>query len=97
MINRLLTRRSDEQLAFILYETARWTVKGHLGAIIGEVASLRCAVDRAAELGAVGHDVLAFVRGTSSEIVVFSAQIQRLASECTVPTEWPVALYAMKA
>jgi hypothetical protein len=97
MINRATTRRSDEQLAAILYETARWTVTGRLGEIIGEVASLRCAVERAAELGAIGHRVVAFVRGSSPEIVVFAAQIQRLASECTAPTDWPVGVYAMKA
>jgi hypothetical protein len=97
MINRPLTRRSDGELAFILYETARWTVKGRLGSVIGEVASLRCAIDRAVELGAIGRRVVAFVRSSPSEIVVFSAQIKRLASEYTEPTNWPVAVYAMQA
>ena len=97
MNNLPLTRRSDDELAFILYETARWTVKGRLGNVISEVASLRCAVDRAVELGAIGHRVVACVRSSPSEIVVFSAQIKRLASEYTAPTDWPVAVYAMKA
>jgi hypothetical protein len=97
MINQTLTRRSDMELAFILYETGCWTVKGRLGEVIGEVASLRCAVDTAVKLGAIGHRVVAFVRSSPSEIVVFSAQIKRLASEYTAPTDWPVAVYAMKA
>jgi hypothetical protein len=97
MIDRTLKRRSDEELAFILHETARWTVKGQRGTVLCEVASLRCAVERAVELGAIGHRVIAFVRGSPSEIVVFSTQIQRLASECTDPTNWPIALYALEA
>jgi hypothetical protein len=97
MINRPLTRRSDMELAFMLDETARWTIKGRLGDVIGEVASLRCAVERAVEVGSIGHRVVAFVRSSTSEIVVFSAQIKRLASEFTTPTDWPVAVYAMKA
>ena len=85
------------ELAFILDETVRWTINGRLGEIIGEVASLRCAIDRAVALGAIGYRVVAFVRRSPSEIVVFSAQMQRLANEYTAPTDWPVALYAMKA
>ena len=95
MINRTSTRRDDEQLVFILYETASWTLKGRLGELMGEVASLRCAVEQAARLGALGHRVVAFVRGSPPEIVVFSAQIQRLLIECEAPLDWPPALYAI--
>jgi hypothetical protein len=97
MINRTPTRRSDEQLATILYETARWTVKGRGGAVLFEVASLQCAVDRAVEVGAIGQRIVAFVRRSPSEIVVFSAQIQRLAGEEADPSDWRVARYAMKS
>jgi hypothetical protein len=97
MINRTQTRRSDEELAFILHETASWTVKGQHGASLCEVASLRCAVDSAVELGAIGQRIVALVRRGHSDIVVFSAQIQRLASEHTAPLDWAFALYAKKA
>ena len=97
MINRTLTRRSDEELAFILHETASWTVKGRLGEVICEVASLQCAVDRAVEFGAIGQPVVAIVRTKHSDIVAFSAQIQRLAIECDAPLDRAFALYAMKA
>jgi hypothetical protein len=97
MINRTSTRRSDEELALILHETASWTVKGSHGAVLCEVASLRCAVDKATELSAIGQRIVAFVRGGHSNIVVFSGQIQRLTIECAAPLDWPVALCAMKA
>ena len=96
MINRTETRRSDEELSFILHETASWTVKGRHGAVLCEVASLRCAVDSAAELRAIGHRVAAVVRRLPSEIVVFTAQIERLTIECASPLDWPIALYAIK-
>jgi hypothetical protein len=97
MINRATTRRGDEQLAAILYETASWTVKGRHGAVIGEVASLRCADEQAVEIGGIGPRIVAFVRSSPSEIVVFAAQIQRLAIEGVGPLGWPVALYAINA
>jgi hypothetical protein len=97
MINGTSMRRSDEQLAVILYETASWTVKGLHGTVLCEEASLRSAVEQAAELGAIGPRIVAFVRSSPSEIVVFSAQIKRLAIECDAPLDWPGAIYAMKA
>ena len=97
MIDRTSTRRSDEQLWLILYETANWAVTGTRGVVLCEVASLRCAVEKAAEFGALGHRVVGLVRRARPETVVFSAQFQRLIGKCIEPLDWPVALHAMNA
>ena len=97
MIDGTSTRRGDEQLEFILYETANWTVNGPNGAVLCEAASLCSAVEQAAAHGALGRRVMALVRKRGPEIVVFPAQVQRLANQVSEPEDCLVARYAMNA
>jgi hypothetical protein len=78
MVAETSTRRSDEQLGLILYETANWTVTGSQNVVFCEAASLRLALDKAADFTASGQEVVALVRGRPAEIVVFSGQLQKL-------------------
>jgi hypothetical protein len=97
MINRTSTRRSDERLVCILHETAKWAVAGPVGAILREVASLHCAVEHAVELGALGHRIVALVRGTPPVVIIFSHQIRKLIDRLFDPDDYLVGLYAAKA
>jgi hypothetical protein len=78
MVAMTSRRRSDEQLEFVLYETANWMVYGGQGLVLCEVASLRLAIEKAAEFAARGREVVAVVRRPSAEIVVFSGQLRKL-------------------
>jgi hypothetical protein len=96
MIKRTSNRRSDEQLASILHETARWTVIGQQGKILHETASLHCALEQAAEFAASGKRVVALVRREQPEIVVFSGQFQKLMRNLPRPDEYLTARPSMK-
>jgi hypothetical protein len=72
------TSRSDEQLEFILHETANWTVNGSQDVVLCEVASLRLALDKATQFSARGREVVALSRRCSPEIVVLSDQIRKI-------------------
>ena len=97
MISKTPNRRGDGQLGLMLYETAHWTVTGRQGVKLSEVASLRLAVDKAADLLSVGLDVVALVRRHPAEIVVFSDQIRILADWVSALEMYSVAADAMKA
>ena len=97
MIDRTLTRRSDEQLDYMLHETANWAVTSTNGKVLCEVASLHCAVEQAVEFGALGHRIVALIRERDPEVVVFSGQIRALIDRLFDPNDYMVALYAMKA
>jgi hypothetical protein len=70
--------RSDEQLEAVLGENGHWVVNGQQGQVICFAASLRRALDRAAEYAASGAVVVAIRRLPFDNIVVFPAQIDRL-------------------
>jgi hypothetical protein len=72
------SRRSDEHLQSILYETANWTVNGAQGMVLCEVASLRLAIEKATQLAAKGREVVAFMCRRPAEIVVLSGQVRKL-------------------
>jgi hypothetical protein len=97
MIDRTFTRRSDERLTCMLHETANWTVTGPEGAILCEVASLHCAVEQAVEFGALGHRIVALVRGVPPVVVVFSAQIRKLIDQLFDPDDYLLGLCTAKA
>jgi hypothetical protein len=78
MVDMKSSRRSDEQLESILYETANWTVNGVCGVILCEVVSLRVAIEKAAQFAAMGREVVALTRGHPSEIVVLPDQVRIL-------------------
>jgi hypothetical protein len=97
MTDRTLTRRSDQQLAYMLHDTANWTVTSTNGKILCEVASLHCAVEQAVEFGALGHRIVALIRSRAPEVVLFSGQIRTLIDRLFDPDDYEVVLYAMKA
>jgi hypothetical protein len=72
------SRRTDEQLEAILSETGVWVVNGRQGRVLGSAASLRRALDRAAEYAVSGAVVVALCRMPSDQIIVFPDQIERL-------------------
>jgi len=61
------------------------------------VASLHCAVEQAAEFGAMGHRVVALIRERDPKIVRFSGQIRTLIGRLSNPGDYLIALCAMKA
>jgi hypothetical protein len=73
------TIRSDEELEFILHETAKWTVMGFQGRVFCRVASLRLAIDEFGALGDDGRQISALIRIRPSKIMVFPGQILKLA------------------
>jgi hypothetical protein len=96
MTAEISNRRSDGQLGLILYETANWMVAGPQGMVLGEVASLRIAIEMAEDFTAVGREVVALVRGRPTEIVVFSGQAWKLTDGLSEPEVAPI-LHAMNA
>jgi hypothetical protein len=78
MIPEIITRRSDEQLEFILYETANWTVHRAQGVAFHEVASPRLVIEKAAQFAPIGREIVAPMRTCPPEIVVSSGQVQKL-------------------
>jgi hypothetical protein len=74
------TLRTDEQLEFVLYETANWTVNSGNGSVLCEVASLWLATEKAVEFAAVGREAVALMSRRSPLIVVLSDQVRMLAN-----------------
>lgn len=72
------SRWTDEQLAAIFNETADWVVNGRQGKVLCHAASLRLAIDRAADYAVSGAVVIAVCRLPSDNIIVFPAQVARL-------------------
>jgi hypothetical protein len=73
MVAEASTRRTDEQLKSILYETENSTVNGVQGGLLCEVATFRLAIEKAARFG-----VVALIRGRPAQIVLLSGQINKL-------------------
>ena len=80
MVDMTSSGRSNEHLQSILYETANWTVNGVHGVVLCEVASLRLAIDKAAQFAAMGREVVALMHRRPPEIVVLSGQVRKLAN-----------------
>jgi hypothetical protein len=78
MVAETSTRRSDEQLESTLHETANWTVYGLQGVALCEVASLRLAIEKAAQFAAMGREVVALMHRRPPEMVVLSGQARKL-------------------
>ena len=72
------SRRTDEQLEAILFETATWTVNGRNGQTLCTAPSLRRALERAADFAASGAVVVAVCRMPGDNVIVFEAQADRL-------------------
>jgi hypothetical protein len=73
------SRRTDDQLMFILDQTAEWTVNGRAGVALGLMQSLRDTLRAVFEYEAVGHHVFAVCKHPGDEIILFREQIQRVA------------------
>jgi hypothetical protein len=73
------SRRTDDQLLFILDNTAEWTVTGRAGAVLGLFASLREALRAVFGYEIVGVHVFAICSHPGDDIVVFREQVERLA------------------
>ena len=93
------SRRTDDQLLFIMDQTAEWTVHGRAGVEIGLFASLREALRAVFRFEANGVHVFAVCRQPDEDVVVFREQVGRLAdvdgTVCVAPQParraWPVA------
>ena len=93
------SRRTDDQLLFIMDQTAEWTVHGRAGVELGLFASLREALRAVFQLEADGVHVFAVCRQPNEDVVVFREQMGRLGdvdgTSCLAPprtrTGWSVA------
>ena len=74
-----MSLRTDPQLIASLDETAVWTVRGERGAPLGQTASLRDALILAADLERDGRPIVALTQQPRDRIIVFPAQMDRLA------------------
>jgi hypothetical protein len=82
------TRRSDDQLEFLLYETANWTVIASRGVVLCEVTSLRLALEKAGDFVGRGGVVIALIRRRFPKIVVLSDQIWNLENRSIQSLGW---------
>jgi hypothetical protein len=80
MDNLRPTYRGDEQLWAMLDETADWIVSDADGSILSHVASLRDALSKAEEHTAAEEVVRSVARLAPTAIIVFAAQIDRVAT-----------------
>jgi hypothetical protein len=82
------TRRSDEQLKFLLYETANWTVIASQGVVLCEVASLRLALEKAGDFVGRGGVVIALICKRFPRIVILSDQVWNMESRLAPSLGW---------
>jgi hypothetical protein len=73
------SRRTDDQLLFMMDQTAEWAVNGRAAAVLGLFGSLREALRAVFGFEAAGVNVFAVCRHPRDEIVVFREQVERLA------------------
>lgn len=73
------SRRTDDQLLFIMDQTAEWTVHGRAGVGLGLFWSLRGALTAVFRFEAGGVQVFAVCRHPRDDVVVFREQVARLA------------------
>jgi hypothetical protein len=91
MAAEAFTRRADEQLESILYESANWTVNSVQGVVLCEVASLRLAIENAAQFAAHVPEIVALMCRGRADIVVSSGQAGNFPSLPVEPqvSQWP--------
>jgi len=77
------TYRTDEQLEFILDETADWIVRDMDGFLTWPFASLRDALGRAEERTAAGESPRTVSRLSNERIVIRMTQIKRMICRVT--------------
>jgi hypothetical protein len=94
MITALSKRRFDEQLEAILDDAGNWKVNGAQGIVFCDATSLRIAIEKAIEINARGHEIVALVHRSCPEIIVFTSQFQRLAKHIGRPQYFPRAVRA---
>jgi hypothetical protein len=75
---RTSSRKADDHLETILDEATHWTVNGRQGQVLCSAASLRLAIDRAAQYTSSGAVVTAICRQPGDNIIVFAEQMARL-------------------
>ena len=89
------SRRTDDQLEAIRFETGSWVVNGARGETLCSAASLERSLERASDYAASGARVVAISRISADPIVVFPGQIERLRHASTpkgsLRTELPAA------
>jgi len=73
-----INRRTDDQLEVIFCETGNWAVHGQQEVILCIAASLRRALDGAADCSASGAVVESLSHLPSDDIIVLPDQIDRL-------------------
>jgi hypothetical protein len=78
MVAEASTRRMDEQLESILYETANWIVNDVQGMVLCDIASLRLGMDKAGQFAVRGREVVALIHGRPAEIVGLSGEVGKL-------------------
>jgi hypothetical protein len=72
------SRRTDDQLLFIMDQTAEWTVNGRAGAELGLFVSLRDALGAVFRYEADGVHVFAVCSHPTNDIVLFREQVTRI-------------------
>jgi hypothetical protein len=75
------SRRTDDQLQFMMDQTAEWTVNGRAGVALGLRQSLREALRAVLEHEAGGYHVFAVCAQPDDAIVIFREQVVRLAAQ----------------
>jgi hypothetical protein len=96
------SRRTDDQLLFMMDQTAEWTVNGRAGAVLALFGSLRDALTAVFRFEADGVHVFAVCRHPHEEVVVFREQVGRVADSDGrierivqhTKTTWPAAAHA---
>ena len=73
------SRRTDDQLLFMMDQTTEWTVNGRAGMALGLFASLREALNAVFRFEADGIHVFAVCTHPRDDVVVFREQMGRLA------------------
>jgi hypothetical protein len=79
-------RRVDEHLLAIMDQTAKWTVNGRAGCVLGTLPSLREALRAVFEYEATGQPIFAICRQPGDAIILFREQIARLAAADAITT-----------
>jgi hypothetical protein len=72
------SRRTDDELLFMMDETAEWTVNGRAGVALCLVHSLRGALQAVFDFEGRGHHVFALCSQPGDAIIVFREKIGRI-------------------
>jgi hypothetical protein len=83
------SRRSDDQLLFIMDQAAEWTVNGRGGIALGLFHCLRDALRAVFRYDAAGHHVFAVCIQPGEAIIIFREQMVRVTSSGDIEPELP--------